>query len=114
MGVQQINTSQEQELEVIRKQRDEQARKELALTNRLNAAKKKEADKTNLAEDFQLDIQSVEKELRQVKEKLNHETQLKQTIEKQLHDTQIKANERIQYIETSLTEERKLNEERKH
>jgi chromosome segregation ATPase len=104
---------QRQELLKIREERDEQRRKEMALTSRLNSAKMKEADKANLAEHYEDEVNAVERELKETKARLMDTKADKQRLEQELEQLQKSAKERIAYAESSLSEERRLNEERK-
>jgi len=105
--------AREQEVQRIREQRDEQERKEMALTNRLNAAKKKEATKSNLAEQYEEDFQALEQELKDVKHELQELTKTKETIESGYKQSHSSSQERVVNMERTLVEERRLNEERK-
>jgi hypothetical protein len=101
------------ELEKLREDRDEHERKQIVLSNRLNAAKKQEAAKANLAESLDDKIKVLKHELE------NTKLSLKQvTAEKESSALEFKANtdnfeQRIKKLESTLLEERKLNEERK-
>ena len=104
---------QEQELQRIREQRDEQERKEMSLTNRLNAAKKKEAGKANEAEKYEEELKVVTKELQEAKEEITELRKAKDTLEKELEGTIVSSRQRQVQTEAALTDERKLNEDRK-
>jgi len=101
------------ELEKLRENRDEHERKQIVLSNRLNAAKKQEASKTNHAEKLEDDIKVLDSQL------MDSRTQL-ETIQKENNHLSEKNNsmkkeyeERIGKLELNLREERRLNDERK-
>jgi hypothetical protein len=104
---------QQQEVQKMRDLRAEHERKEMALTNRLNAAKKKEATKANLAEQYEEDVNSLEQELQDVKQELQECKESKQRMERELRQACKTSLERFHEADRSLTEERSLNEERK-
>jgi chromosome segregation ATPase len=105
--------AQHQELEKIRRERDEQQRKEMALTTRLNAAKKKEADKENAAEHLEDSLKTAQEELEVVKLEWKQAIAAKESIEKQFEQIKKSTGERVDHLESVLAEERRLNEERK-
>jgi hypothetical protein len=105
--------AEEQEVEKIREQRADQERREIALTNRLNAAKKKEATKSNLAEQYEEDYKSLEQESEEIKRELHELKESKQKREEELGQAKKISQERFEEADRSLTEELRLNEERK-
>jgi len=109
-----VNEAQELELQKIREQRDEQERKEMSLTNRLNAAKKKEAEKVNTAEKFEDELKSSSQELDQLRKEVQELRQAKATLEKELEETIVSSRQRQVQVEAALADERKLTEDRKH
>jgi hypothetical protein len=105
--------AEEQEVEKIREQRADQERREIALTNRLNAAKKKEATKSNLAEQYEEDYKSLEQESEEIKRELLELKESKQKMEEELGQARKISQERFEEADRSLTEELRLNDERK-
>ncbi|KAL7569886.1 hypothetical protein ACA910_008553 [Epithemia clementina (nom. ined.)] len=104
---------QDQELLRLRDQRDEQERKEMSLTNRLNAAKKKEAVKANEAEKYEEELKVVTKEREEAKHQVEELRTTKETLQKELEGTIVSSRQRQVQTEAALSEERKLNEDRK-
>lgn len=111
--LQQEKASQETELEKVRLDRDEQERKAMALTAALNLAKKKEAVKLNLAEEFEEDLKITMDELEDVRSELERTASEKASIERRLDAAEAALKERVDHFESALQEERRLNEERK-
>ncbi|GAX19848.1 hypothetical protein FisN_11Lh279 [Fistulifera solaris] len=105
--------SQRHELRKLREEREELLRKEVSLTSRLNAAKMKESDKSNLAEQFESEITAIENELKSTKTALVEMTTSKQKLDQQLEALKASSTERVKHAEHALAEERRLNEERK-
>jgi hypothetical protein len=103
----------ELELAKLRASRDEQERKEIVLSNRLNAAKKKEAVKADLAERLEAEVEELQAELSATKEKLAQAEGLAKKTEKTLQETTQLMSERVRLAETALADERRLNEDRK-
>jgi hypothetical protein len=112
-GLQQDRDNQEEELKTIREQRDEQERREVALTNRLNAAKKKEADKANLAERFEDENKALRDELQESQKKVDDLSQAKILLEDELVEVKARSEARIRQAELALSDEKRLNEDRK-
>ena len=106
-------TSLAAELESTKEERDEQARKEASLVNRLNAAKKKEAAKANAAEHYEEQVESLQNQVTQLQGDLASVTEEKKQIQQQLVHLQKSSQQRIQQLDSALTEERRLNDERK-
>lgn len=105
--------TQEQELQKIREQRDEQERKEMALTNRLNAAKKKEAEKIKEAGQYEEELRSATARLQTTTQQVEELTKTKERLQKELEETIISSRQRQVQTEAALADERKLNEDRK-
>lgn len=105
--------NQEEELKAIREQRDEQERREIALTNRLNAAKKKEADKANLAEHFEDEMKALRDDAKQAKEQVEELIAAKESLEHELARTKTSSDSRTRQAEIALADEKRLNEDRK-
>jgi hypothetical protein len=103
----------ELELAKLRIARDEHERKEIVLSNRLNAAKKKESVKANLAELFEDEAKELRAELATTKEKLKAMQAAKEKNEQELRDTKEDMTKRVNLAETALADERRLNEDRK-
>lgn len=112
-GLQQERMNQEEELKAIREQRDEQERREIALTNRLNAAKKKEADKANLAEHFEDEMKALRDDAKQAKEQVEELMAAKASLEDELSQTKLSSDSRTRQAEIALADEKRLNEDRK-
>ena len=103
----------ETELKTLKAERDDQARKEAALVNRLNAAKKKEAAKANAAEHYEEQVESLQNQCSQLQGDLSAATEEKKQVQEQLTQLKESSERRIQQLESMLNEERRLNEERK-
>jgi hypothetical protein len=101
------------EVEEIREERDEQARKEMALTTRLNAAKKKEAVKANAAEHYEDQVEELQKQASDFKSALETVTAERDQLQQELGEWKIYAEKRTKQLETALNDEKKLNDERK-
>lgn len=101
------------ELDKLREARDEHERKQIVLSNRLNAAKKKEAAKANLAENLDGDMTVMKHNLETTKQKLEEVTSERDKASGELSTMKADYEERLQKVESCLTEERRLNDERK-
>ncbi|MGK3752344.1 MAG: hypothetical protein ACI8RD_004648 [Bacillariaceae sp.] len=101
------------ELIHIREERDEQARKEMALTTRLNAAKKKEAVKANAAEHYEEQVDQLESYIKDYKSQLETLTVERDQLQEELEEWKQYAEKRTKQLETALNDEKKLNNERK-
>ena len=108
-----VIADKDRELDKVRHERDEYERKVTALTTRLNAAKKLEAVKVNHVDEIEDDLKVTSEELRQVKLELEQSLSAKRHLEQQLQCIEIVSKEQIELLEKSLTEEKRLNEERK-
>lgn len=105
--------TREEELEKVRLERDEVERKVMVLTTRLNAAKKKEAVKVNLVEEFEDDLKAALEELETTKKELKDAVAAKSSLEQMLDYTEKTSQERIDHLENLLAHEKRLNDERK-
>jgi chromosome segregation ATPase len=103
----------ELEIAKLREVRDECERKEAVLSNRLNEAKKKEANKSNTAGRLELDNEELRASLEKAKSELETVSKAKAKLESNMEKLKTKAVERVKQAETALKEERELNEERK-
>ena len=103
----------ELEIAKLREVKDESERKEAVLSNRLNEAKKKEANKSNTAGRLELDNEELRANLESTKTELETITKAKTKLEGTMEKLKTKAVERVKQAETALKEERELNEERK-
>jgi len=103
------------ELEVhkLRDMRDESEQKGVVLSNRLNEAKKKEANKSTAAGRLGADNENLREELQSTKDELENTSRAKAKLESNMEKLKTKAVERVRRAETVLSEERELNEERK-
>jgi hypothetical protein len=101
------------EVEQIREERDEQARKEMALTTRLNAAKKKEAVKANAAEHYEDQVEHLQQQAEKYKQELESMTAERDQLNQELIEWKTYAEKRTKQLETALNDEKKLNDERK-
>ena len=101
------------ELTQIREERDEQARKEMALTTRLNGAKKKEAVKANAAEHYEEQVDQLESYVKDYKSQLETLTIERDQLQEELEEWKQYAEKRTKQLETALNDEKKLNNERK-
>ena len=101
------------EITKLREVRDESERKEAVLSNRLNEAKKKEANKSNTAGRLELDNEELRANLESTKAELETVSKSKSKLESTMEKLKTKAVERVKQAETALKEERELNEERK-
>jgi hypothetical protein len=101
------------EVEQIREERDEQARKEMSLTTRLNAAKKKEALKSNAAEHYEDQVDQLERQVTDYKVQLESMTVERDQLGGELAEWKQYAERRTKQLETALGDEKKLNDERK-
>jgi hypothetical protein len=110
-----ISEKSKLELEIakLREVKDESERKEAVLSNRLNEAKKKEANKSNTAGRLELDNEELRANLESTKTELETITKAKTKLEGTMEKLKTKAVERVKQAETALKEERELNEERK-
>jgi hypothetical protein len=105
--------SLELELIKLRGTRDDHERKEILLSNRVNDAKKKEALKTNLAEQLQTEVKSLQEQLTLTETQLSDERQAKEKAELTHTNIMTIATDKLQRAENALSDERRLNEERK-
>jgi hypothetical protein len=103
----------ENEVVEIREERDEQARKEMALTTRLNAAKKKEAVKANAAEHYGDQVDQLEFAVEEYESQVESLTAERDQLKVELGEWKEYAEKRTKQLETALNDEKKLNDERK-
>jgi len=106
-------TSMQDEMRKIREQDDERERKQIALTSRLNAAKKKEGEQANLVERYEDEIRALEQDLEAAKKELSEVTESRSVLEKEIEQLRTSSGERIRHAERALADEQALNEERK-
>lgn len=103
----------EKEMVDIREERDEQARKEMALTTRLNDAKKKEAVKANAAEHYGDQVDQLELAVKDYESQVETLTAERDQLRVELGEWKEYAEKRTKQLETALNDEKKLNDERK-
>lgn len=106
-------TQLEQEVSTLRTFREESEHNAAILSNRLNEAKKKEANKASTADRLVLDNQSLKDEIQTLQNQLESMMKQKEKLETSMEKLKKKCIERIQLTENALGEERNLNEERK-
>ncbi|GKY96796.1 hypothetical protein MPSEU_000638800 [Mayamaea pseudoterrestris] len=107
------NARQETEHNLLKAAYDEQHRKEVALTNRLNAAKKTEAEKSGIAERLEDLLKAVTEELEVTKLDLKNAQMDKEQVENALEKLTKSSQAKLADAEAALNDERTLNEERK-
>lgn len=103
----------EMEVAKLREMIEESEQKEAVLSNRLNEAKKKEANKASAAGRLDAENEQLREDLQRTHEELEVTTKAKAKLETNMEKLKAKAVERVKHAETSLAEERELNEERK-
>eukprot|EP00970_Alexandrium_tamarense_P006519 scaffold1112_cov195-Alexandrium_tamarense.AAC.6 len=103
----------EMEIEKLREVKDDAERKEVLLSNRLNEAKKKEANKSTTAGRLEADNEKLKEDLERTIGELDAMTKARAKLEATMEKLKAKAVERVKQAETALAEERELNEERK-
>ncbi|EJK63293.1 hypothetical protein THAOC_16058 [Thalassiosira oceanica] len=103
----------EQEIERLREVRETSEQKEIILSNRLNEAKKKEANKSKSAGILEADNEQLRDELKKAKDELETTAKAKARLESNMEKLKMKAVDRVKQAESALAEERALNEERK-
>jgi len=103
----------EQEVSNLRASRDERERKVMVLQNRLNDAKKKEAQSAASAGRLLNDNSNLQDTLDKTKLELSNTSSAKGKLENSLEKLKKKVVERIKLSESALVEERTLNEQRK-
>ena len=108
-----IIDDKDRELDKVRNERDEYERKITALTTRLNAAKKLEAVKVNHVDEIEDDLKITSEELQKVKLELEQNKSAKRILEERLQYVEKVSREQIELLESSVAEEKRLNEERK-
>lgn len=103
----------EQDFQSLQTSHDEQHRKEMALTSRLNAAKKTEAEKANAAERLEDELEAVKDELEVNKLEVKNLQTAKEQLEHDFAKFQKTSQAKLEEAEAALKDERALNEERK-
>ena len=103
----------EQEVETLRNGREDLEQKEIVLNNRLNEAKKAEANKSNVAGRLESENIRLSSELNKVKEEWDLTQKQKEKLESSMEKLKLKCVERVKMVEAALIEERNLNDERK-
>jgi len=107
------NAKIETEVAKLREMIEESEQKEAVLSNRLNEAKKKEANKASAAGRLDAENEQLREDLQRTHEELEIATKAKAKLETNMEKLKAKAVERVKHAETALAEERELNEERK-
>jgi hypothetical protein len=105
--------SQIVDFQKMKQERDDHERRQLDLTNRLNAAKKKEAVKADLAEQYEDGMKQALQELHTAKTALTETSTSKERLVVELMELRMSSGNRIRQTELALADERALNEERK-
>lgn len=103
--------SLEEEVQKLRKDREDMEQKEILLNNSLNEAKKAEASKSNALETENIKLAS---ELKTAREKMDVLEKEKEQMHNKMEQLKKKCVERVQLAESALMEERHLNDERKN
>lgn len=108
-----FQAGQAEEVAKIRAERAEQQRKEQSLISRLNAAKKEQAEQSNLAERLEDEIRALEQDLESTRKELSEVSHAKVLLENELEVLKKTSENRLRHVEAALLDERNLNEERK-
>ncbi len=103
----------EMEVQKLRDMVEDSQQKEAVLSNRLNEAKKKEANKSTAAGRLEEENEKLQFGLQTTKDELETVSKAKAKLESNMEKLKVKAVERVKQAETALSEERELNEERK-
>lgn len=103
----------ESEVGRLREMIEESEQKEAVLSNRLNEAKKKEANKASTAGRLDAENEQLKEDLEKTQSQLDEAMKAKTKLEANMEKLKAKAVERVKQAETALAEERELNEERK-
>ncbi|KAL3792270.1 hypothetical protein ACHAW5_001096 [Stephanodiscus triporus] len=103
----------EMDVAKLREMIEESEQKEAVLSNRLNEAKKKEANKASTAGRLDAENEQLREDLQKTRDELDIATKAKAKLEINMEKLKTKAVERVKHAETALAEERELNEERK-
>ncbi len=106
-------TKIEMEVAKLRETIEESEQKEAVLSNRLNEAKKKEANKASAAGRLDAENEQLREDLQRTTIELDTAMKAKTKLEINMEKLKAKAVERVKQAETALAEERELNEERK-
>lgn len=97
----------------LREMMEESEQKEAVISNRLNEAKKKEANKASTAGRLDAENEQLKEDLERTQSQLDEAMKAKTKLEANMEKLKAKAIERVKQAETALAEERELNEERK-
>jgi len=108
-----IKSEMETELESIREERDEQARKESSLTLRLNAAKKLEAERAIAAEHYEDQSDFLKLELESLRSELAVTAKERDQLKEEVTQWKEYAESRTKQLERALAKEKQLNVDRK-
>ena len=108
-----INAALREERDLAVEEKNEEERKQFAMTSRLNAAKKNEAAKADLAERLEEEVKTLQSDLSTSKSRLAEVLAAKEAADHKLRELQTSSEEKVRQIETLLADERTLNEERK-
>lgn len=103
----------ETEVARLREMTEESEQRVAVLSNRLNEAKKKEANKASTAGRLDAENEQLREDLQTTQNELDRITKAKAKLEANMEKLKQKAVERVKQAETALAEERELNEERK-
>jgi chromosome segregation ATPase len=101
------------ELDKLREDRDDHERKQIVLSNRLNAAKKQEAAKANLAESLEDSVKVLKYDLEKTQVALKEVAATKEKLTEELKTSSEDYENRIKRLDILLGEERRHNEDRK-
>ncbi|KAL3926452.1 MAG: hypothetical protein SGARI_005603 [Bacillariaceae sp.] len=85
----------------------------MALTTRLNSAKKQEASKANVAEHYEDQVEELQKQASDYKSGIEVMTAERDQLQQELGEWKTYAEKRTKQLETALNDEKKLNDERK-
>ncbi|KAL3914185.1 MAG: hypothetical protein SGARI_000260 [Bacillariaceae sp.] len=85
----------------------------MALTTRLNSAKKQEAVKANAAEHYEDQVEELQRQANEYKGGLETMTAERDQLKQELGEWKTYAEKRTKQLETALNDEKKLNDERK-
>jgi hypothetical protein len=106
-------SQKETEFDLLKADHDEQHRREMALTSRLNAAKKTEAEKIEISERLEDELKAVTEALEVHKLELKNAQIDKDQLENALEKLKRSTHAKLADAEAALKDERTLNEERK-
>eukprot|EP00980_Cylindrotheca_fusiformis_P014456 scaffold3857_cov127-Cylindrotheca_fusiformis.AAC.13 len=103
----------QEEMVVIREERDEQARRLSSYTTRLNEAKKNEAVKVNAADHYESKVDDLNAQLKETRDEMAQIKFERDRYKKELGNWKKYAEQRTTQLEGQLQREKKLNDERK-